>query len=95
MNFEMKGELIHIGSATENAKGFIKSEFVIKTVDDKYPQEIKFELFKDNTKKLDDITIGSKINVHFNIKGRPWNDKWFTSIECWKIDVIELNTNPF
>jgi single-strand DNA-binding protein len=95
MNFEMKGELIHIGSATENAKGFIKSEFVIRTHDEKFPQEIKFELFKDNTKKLDDVTIGSKINVHFNIKGRPWNDKWFTSIECWKIDVIELNTNPF
>jgi len=47
----MKGELIHIGSVTENAKGFIKSEFVIRTQDDKYPQEIKFELFKDNTKK--------------------------------------------
>ena len=91
----MKGELIHIGSVTENAKGFIKSEFVIRTQDDKYPQEIKFELFKDNTKKIDDITIGSKINVHFNIKDRPWNDKWFTSIECWKIDVIELNKNPF
>lgn len=91
----MKGELIHIGSITENAKGFSKRDFVIRTQDEKYPQEIKFELFKDNAKKIDDITTGSKINVHFNIKGRQWNDKWLTSIEAWKIDVIELNKLPF
>lgn len=91
----MKGELIHVGSITENAKGFQKSDFVIRTIDTQYPQEIKFELFKDNTKKIQDITTGSKINVHFNIKGRQWNDKWLTSIEAWKIDVIELNKLPF
>lgn len=92
MAFEIKGRLIHVGTIAEfGEKKTKKREFVIKTVDDKYPQEIKFEMIGDRVNLIDKYEIGNDIDVSFNIKGRQWNDKWFTSIEAWKISGSEKN----
>ena len=72
-------DTVEIGS-----NGFTKKEFVIET-DEKYPQLIKFELTKDKTNLVDGMTENDSVDVFFNIRGREWNGKYFTNLECWKI----------
>ena len=31
--------------------------------------------------------VGDEVTVHFNLKGRAWNEKFFGDAEAWKIEV--------
>jgi single-strand DNA-binding protein len=65
--------------------GFNKREFVI-TTEEQYPQDIKFETIKDRTSMLNGMAPGDKVKVHFNVRGREWQDKYFVSLEAWRIE---------
>ena len=67
------------------ASGFCKREFVITTEDPKYPQDIKFEVLKDECDKLDSHKVGDTLEVHFNIRGNEYNDKYYINLQCWRI----------
>ena len=47
MSHNLKGKVKEVGETQEFSSGFTKREFVI-TTDDKYPQDVKFEVVKDN-----------------------------------------------
>jgi hypothetical protein len=32
--------------------------------------------------------IGEQITVSFNLKGREWKDKFFNTLEAWKVEGI-------
>ena len=68
--------------------GFQKREFVITTSDDKYPQDIKFEVLKDKCSELDNVREGSDITVHYNIRGNEYNGKYYVSLQAWKWEAL-------
>jgi hypothetical protein len=70
------------------SSGFEKREFVI-TTDEKYPQDIKFELIKEKTGIIEDVPVGAELDVHFNIRGNEYNGKYYNNLQCWKLDVSE------
>ena len=61
---------------------------VIKT-DEKYPQTIKFDFLNKSLDCLDNSKNGEVVDVHFNIRGSKWNDKYYTNLVGWKIDKGE------
>lgn len=73
---------------------FKKREFVI-TIDEKtkYPQDILLVLTQAKTNIIDQFNLGDIINCHINFKGREYNGKYFTTIECWQITNDE-EKNP-
>jgi len=82
-----QGEIIAIDETMNFDSGFTKREFVIKTTDDgDYPQDIKFELVKDKTTLIDKYSVGQKITVHFNVRGREYNEKYYVNLVAWKLD---------
>lgn len=84
---KISGKVIHVGEIeTFGAKGFQKRIFVIKT-DDKFPQELPFELSGEKLTLINDYDPANEdlIEVEYNLKGRPWNGKWFLSAEAWRI----------
>lgn len=85
--FKITGKLINVGDTeTVGAKGFKKRTFVIRT-DDKFPQEVPFELpGEEKTRLIDGFALDSDVTVHFNLRGREWNGKWFGSLEAWRIE---------
>ena len=88
-NNEIKkeGNIIAIDDIITFDSGFTKREFVIKTTDDgEYPQDIKFELVKDKTALVDKYNVGDKVTVHFNIRGREWNEKYFVNLVAWRLE---------
>ena len=85
--YEKKGTIKHVEPVQEFASGFKKRVFILQTEHDKYPQEIPFELLKDNTGKVTDADIGAKASVKFDIRGREYNGSWFVSLVAWKVET--------
>ncbi len=70
---------------------FSKREFIL-TIDPhgKYPQHVAFQCTQDKCNLLDNISEGTELTVHFNLRGREWNGpqgvKYFNTLEAWRID---------
>jgi hypothetical protein len=67
---------------------------VIQT-DAEYPQHIKLELHQDRVDIVDSFGLGDSLKVFVNIKGRKWTDnngedKYFNTIQAWKIEKIHV-----
>ena len=77
----------------EFSSGFQKREFVL-TTDDKYPQDIKFEVVKDNCTKLNELSEGVEVTVYYNLRGNEYNGKYYVNLQAWKWDVSAAATPP-
>ena len=86
MSFEING-LLHKIFPTENKTDkFQAREFVIKVEEGMYPQFIKFQLTQDRCGLVDAFEAGQEIKVHFDLRGREWNEKYFTNLNAWRIE---------
>ena len=66
------------------SNGFTKREFVIST-DEKYSQEVKLELYKDDCSLLEKFSIGDKVEATFNIKGNEYKGNYYVNLQAWKL----------
>jgi len=86
MSFEVEGKL-HKKFDTENKTDtFQAREFVIEIGEGNYPQFIKFQLTQDRCALVDNHEVGNQIKVYFDLRGREWNEKYFTNLNAWKIE---------
>ena len=86
MSFEIEG-LLHKKFDTESkTETFQAREFVIKT-SGTYPQYIKFQLTQDRCSIIDPCNEGQNIKVYFDLRGREWNEKYFTNLNAWKVEI--------
>lgn len=67
--------------------GFSKREFVV-TTQEQYPQDIKFEFYKDKCATLDSFTVGDEVNVHFNLRGNEFNGRYYVNLQAWKMEAV-------
>ena len=87
MSFEMTGKL-HKKYDTENkTDSFQAREFVVLMESGNYPQYIKFQLTQDRCALLDPFEEGHEIKVHFDLRGREWNGKYFTNLNAWRLEA--------
>lgn len=89
--FQAKGKL-HVKYDTQQVtEKFKKREFVLEIQENQYPEYIKFQLTQDKCSLLDKYQQGETINVHFNLKGKPFQSKtgemvYYTNLDVWRID---------
>jgi hypothetical protein len=81
---ELTGQISLIKPTEEFAGGFTKRIFVI-TTDDKFPQEVAFELIKDDTSQIEEYSIGDGITVSFNVRGNEFKGKHYVNLKAWRI----------
>ena len=87
MSFEMTGKL-HKKYDTENkTDSFQAREFVVLMESGNYPQYVKFQLTQDRCALLDPFEEGQELKVHFDLRGREWNGKYFTNLNAWRIEA--------
>lgn len=91
MSFEVNGELNKKFDTTKITDSFKKREFVIEIEDGNYSQFIKFQLIQDKCSMLDPFNEGDRLKVHFNLRGRPYNNRqggvtYFTNLDAWRIE---------
>lgn len=53
-------------------------------------QYVKFQLTQDRCSIVDNFREGDEVRVHFNLRGREWQGKYFTNLDAWR---IEASTN--
>ena len=86
MAFQVDGKLHKIFDTEQKSEKFRAREFVIEIVDGNYAQMIKFQLTQDKCEMIDDHKEGEEITVHFNLRGREWNERFFTNLDAWRIE---------
>lgn len=65
-------------------KEYHKYKFVGKT-QGAYPKEICFETLGEDKMAQFNLVAGQNYIVSFDIESRRWNDKFFTSVNAWKV----------
>ena len=95
---EIIGKIKWIDETKEyGSNGFKKRELVI-TTEEQYPQNILVEFIQDKCEILNSFQIGNNVKIGINLRGREWTNpegqvKYFNSIQGWRIDLINEETN--
>jgi hypothetical protein len=75
---------------------FRKREFVL-TTNDKYPQDVLFQLTQGNTDLIDTIRVGEQVEVSYNLNGKEYTNKegktmYFNSLNVWQVAIQQGST---
>jgi len=88
MAFEQEGTVHKIFDTESKTDSFQAREFVIK-LDGNYPQFIKFQLTQDRCDLINNFKEGDQIKVSFDLRGREWNEKYFTNLNAWRVEAVQ------
>lgn len=91
MSFEIIGKLHKVFEVQAKSDRFQTREFVI-TTEGQYPQFIKFQLTQDRCELISNFEEGKDIKVHFDLRGREWQEKFFTNLNAWKLESASTET---
>lgn len=86
MSYELVGKLHKIYETENKSDKFKAREFVVETSETQYTQYIKFQLTQDRCDLLDKFQEGTQIKVHFDLRGREWQGKYFTNLNAWRLE---------
>jgi len=87
-NFEIEGKLLRKYDTESKTQSFQAREFVLEIQDGNYPQFIKFQLTQDRCALLDTCNEGDQVKVHFDLRGREWQGKYFTNLNAWRLEKV-------
>lgn len=89
MSFEVEGKLHKKFDTESKTDTFQAREFILEISNGNYPQLVKFQLVQDRCSMVDPYEEGDMIKVHFDLRGREWNGKFFTNLNAWRIEKVE------
>jgi single-strand DNA-binding protein len=92
MPYEAEGVMHRIFDTEQKSASFQVREFVLEIPDGNYPQMAKFQLAQDKVNLVDNYAIGEKVKVSFDLRGREWQGKYFTTLNAWRIDRLDAQT---
>ena len=92
--FEIEGKLVKTYDMEVKGTGSFRTrEFVIETMET-YPQFVKFQSVQDKCDLLNQFQEGEIIKVSFDLRGRQWQDKYFTNLNAWRIEKSSNSSAP-
>lgn len=94
MAFEVEGKLHKVFDTEQKTDSFRAREFVLEVTDGQYPQMVKFQLTQDKCELMDSHSEGDELTVHFDLRGREWNGKYFTNLNAWRVDAAASANAP-
>jgi len=87
MALEQKGKLIYIGNKNYYGNdGKYNCEFVIET-QEQYPKIIAFEAHNEKCDRIQEVSLGQEITVHFNLSSREYQGRYYTKASMWKFEI--------
>ena len=81
------GAIINKLPAKQVSEKFKVQEFILRVgqPEDKYPQEVKFQLVNDNIDLLDFIQVNDVVEVTFDLRGREYNGTHYVTLNALKV----------
>jgi len=86
MEHKLKGKLILKSEPRQISDKFRVMDFVIETLDEKYPQKIQLQILNDRIAEMDKYSLGEELEVSFDIRGREYNGKYYNSLNAYKVE---------
>lgn len=65
-----------------------RQEYILETTQDQYPKKICLTAWNKAQESFSSIEHGVEIKVFYNIESREYNEKWYTEVKPWKVEVI-------
>lgn len=94
--FEIEGVIESRGETQQKTERFKIRNFVLgvkeQVSDKEYYNSIEFQLMQAKTELIDDVRVGDRVKVSFNLRGKN-TEKWgnITNLVAYQLDVIERN----
>lgn len=89
-NNTLTGKVIHIGETESFGSGdFCKRPLAIEFNDGKFTQTPSIEFIKDKGDILNDLSLGDEVTIHYDVRGRLHNGRYWTSLSGYKVQVNE------
>jgi len=93
MSFNITGTLISRDNTKQVSDTFKVRGFAIKVEDgSQYENFASFQAVQDRTALLDGLNKGDQIKVHFDLRGREHDGRYFTNLNAWKIEKLDAAT---
>jgi hypothetical protein len=87
MSFQISGTLERKYETETKGEAFRVRDFVIKASDGgKYDNFVKFQTTQERVDIIDPYDEGDEITVHFDLRGRQWQDRYFTNLNAWRVE---------
>ncbi len=88
-NYDMTGTVKEVRPVQTFPSGFAKRELIVTSEDDRFPQDIAFEFLKEKMELLDDVQEAARVRVHFDLRGREYQGRYFLSANGWRIEKLD------
>lgn len=84
---EIKGkvvQLLDLQSGEGKNGTWKKQEYIIETLDSKYPKKICVAVWGD---KIDQfaMNVGEDVTASIEVESREFNGKWYTNVQAWRV----------
>ncbi len=89
MALEVTGKLYKKFPTEVKSEKFSIRNFVLEIADGQYSQLINFQLLSERCNLVDNYEEGEEIKVHFDLRGREWNGKFLTNLNCWRVEKAD------
>jgi hypothetical protein len=89
---QLKAKLIEclpLQTGTSKNGEWKKQDIIVET-DAQYPKKICISIWGDKINN-EILQVGKELVVDFDIESRPYNNRWYTDIKAWKIEVAEAD----
>lgn len=91
-----KGTIIQLDEPKAVTDNFTKQDFVVSDITSQYPQEVLFQVSNKRLEQLQNLTEGSLVVVHYNLRGRRTkNDsgeyRTYNTLDVYKIERQQVN----
>lgn len=81
----IKGAVKLVNEVKVISDKFSVREFVITTLDSKYPQDILFQAVNDRMDMVTPLRKAQVVDVSFNLRGREFNGRYYNTLDVWKV----------
>lgn len=86
MSNTIEGTVNNVGEQEHFPSGFYKRS-VLLTTKGEYPQTLQFDFMKERVEQLENVRNGDDVTIHFDIRGREHNGRYYTDLVGWKLET--------
>ena len=87
------GEIIQIDETQQITDSFQKRTFAVETGGE-YSQQIGVECVQKDCALLDGFSVGQQVTATCNVRGRKWNEKYYTNLQAWRLETTQSQEQP-
>lgn len=89
MSLELNGKLVKLlpVQSGESARGPWKKQEMIIETNEQYPKKVAITCWGDKVDEIQNLAEGTNLQIAINVESREFNERWYTDVRAWKIDV--------